>query len=100
MSTGILSGLAQEASQTIQQFVPTPAKLYDDAVKEVVVPAVDIVQDAFIQGFDYIGFGATLAFIILGGGLLLYGPDVFSAFRSVARRILESGAQFGISAKI
>lgn len=49
------------------------------------------------QVLDTVQFGATLAFIAIGGSLIIYGPEVFSTFKALGERVSRHGIQVGFS---
>lgn len=69
-------------------------KVYSDFEENISEVGREI-ADAKNQGFDSINFGMTLVFIVVGGGLIVFGPEVFGAVDNFFKRVGQNGLNVG-----
>lgn len=108
----ISKGLGLDAKSVASTLdIPTIGDIYDDG-KSVVTAIGDGVNKVYVdfeqnlstvgdeiadtknQAIDTIQYGGTLVFILLGGGVLLYGPQILSAFDALYERVKANGVSF------
>lgn len=98
-------GGAQSIGQTVADQLALPSvndtiKRGERAVTRVTEDVESVGREVAVtknQTVDTVQYAGTLVFVAVGGALLIYGPDVFSTFRSLGERVAKNGIQVGFA---